>query len=162
MYMGQWNASLEASAQAIRLEPYSSGLVLHHASLMILSGRPSEALKLVDQAIAVDPQGSSTQMRVACEALLWLGRYEQAVTSCERAKGSSGKDWMIDVLLAAAYGQLGDAGKAGTAKGEVLRTVPGYTIATHKAKRYSTNPEYVRLAEEHLYPGLRKAGFAEK
>ena len=100
-------------------------------------------------------------MGVACEAILWLGRYEQAVISCERAKGSNGNDWMIDLLLASAYGQLGEVAKAGTAKAEVLRAVPGYSIGTHKARRYSANPEYVRLAEEHLYAGMRKAGFAE-
>jgi TolB-like protein len=160
MFMGQWNASLEASAKAMRLEPDSSDLILHHASLMTLSGRPAEALALVSQAIAMDPQVNS--MPFACEAQLMLGQYQQAITSCEKAKGVSGEDWTIDLSLAAAYGHLGDAGKAAAAKAAVLRAVPGYTIAIHKSKRYSVNPEYVRLTEEHLYAGLRKAGFAEK
>lgn len=162
MFMGQWNASLEASAKAIRLEPYGSGLILHHAWLTTLSGRPAEALTLVNQAIAMDPQGSSAQMPIGCEAQLLLGQYEQAITSCERAKGLSGENWTQDLYLAAAYGQLGDAGKAAAAKAAVLRAIPDYTIATHRSKGYSANPEYIRLAEEHLYAGMRKAGFAEK
>jgi len=43
----------------------------------------------------------------------------------------------------------------------VLRAVPGYSIAVHKSKGYSTHPEYIRLAAEHLYAGMRKAGFSE-
>jgi len=162
MFMGQWNASLEASAKAVRLEPYSSGLILNQASLMTLSGRPAEALMLVNQAMGMDPQGNPGQMAVACEAQLLLGHYEQAVTSCEKAKGLSGDNTMVDLFLSAAYAQLGNAGKATAAKDDVQRSIPGYTIATHKAKRYSVNPEYVRLADEHLYSGMRKAGFAEQ
>ena len=37
-----------------------------------------------------------------------------------------------------------------------------WTIATLRAKRYSTNPEYLRLAEAHWYAGLRMAGIAEQ
>jgi tetratricopeptide (TPR) repeat protein len=98
MFMGQWNASLEASAKAVRLEPYSSGLILNQASLMTLSGRPAEALMLVNQAMGMDPQGNPGQMAVACEAQLLLGHYEQAVTSCEKAKGLSGDNTMVDLF----------------------------------------------------------------
>jgi hypothetical protein len=51
--------------------------------------------------------------------------------------------------------------KAGAAKEQLLRTVPGYTIAQLRAKRYSDVPEYVKLAETYWYPGLRKAGIPE-
>ena len=52
--------------------------------------------------------------------------------------------------------------KAAAAKTEVLRLGPGYTIATLKANGYSVNPDFLRLAEEHFYSGLRKAGFPER
>ncbi|MEO8755450.1 MAG: hypothetical protein ABI624_22540, partial [Casimicrobiaceae bacterium] len=162
MFMGQWNASLEASAKAVSLEPYSSGLLLNHASLLTLSGRPAEAMVLVQQAMAMDPQGSPGQVQAACEAYLLLGQYGRAIESCERGRGLSGESPVVALNLAAAYAQLGDPAKAAAAKVEVLRAVPGYTIAVHKAKGYSANPEYLRLVEEHLYAGMRKAGFAEK
>ena len=67
----------------------------------------------------------------------------------------------VELFLAAAYAHLGDVRGAAAARSEVLRIVPGYSIAVHKAKGYSANPEYLRLVEEHLYSGMRKAGFAE-
>jgi adenylate cyclase len=162
MYMGQWNAALEASAKAIQLEPDSSGLISNHAELMTLAGRPAEALTLVDQAIALDPPGGYMQMRPACEAHLLLGQYEQAITVCEKIKGLNREDWMVDLLLAAAYAHKGDTAKAAAAKAEVLRRVPGYTIATLRSRGFSRNPDYIRLAEEQWYSGLRKAGFPER
>jgi adenylate cyclase len=162
MYMGQWNASLEASAKAIRLEPGSSGLLSNRSGVMTLAGRPAEALTLIDQAIAVDPPGGYGEMRSACEAHLLLGQYEQAITTCEKAKGLNREDWMVDLLLVAAYAHHGDTAKAAAAKTYVLRRVPGYTIATLKSRGYSLNPDYIRLAEEQWYSGLRKAGFPER
>ena len=161
MFMGQWNAALEASATAIRLEPHSSGLLVNHASLTTMSGRPSEALELAKRAMAMDPQVNAAQMEVVGGAQLLLGDYEQSIASLEKAKGLGGHGLTVDLCLAATYAQIGDTEKAVAAKDEVLREVTGYTIKTHKSKGYSVNPEYLRLTEEHLYAGLRKAGFPQ-
>lgn len=159
MFMGQWNASLEASTRAMRLEPYSSGLVLHHAGLTLLSGRPVDAMKLVEQALVLDPQVDA--MSWVSEVRLFLGEYEEAVASCERARAGGVDNFMVELVAAAAYAHLGDATNAAAAKAEVLRAVPAYSIAVHKSKGYSAHPEYIRLADKHLYAGMRKAGFAE-
>jgi class 3 adenylate cyclase/TolB-like protein len=161
MYMGQWDASLEASATSIRLDPEASGLISFRAWLMILSGRPAEALALAEQAIAMDPFGGWVGMLSQCAAHLLLGQYEQAIAPSEKFRGLSVEDWFFNLFLAAAHAHSGDTAKAAAAKAEVLRRVPGYTIATLKSKGYSLNPDYIRLAEEHLYSGLRKAGFPE-
>ena len=163
-YLGQWDAALEASAKAIRLDPYSSGRLSHRAWMLVIAGgRPAEALALIEQAIAMDPPGDFVEVRNACEVHLLLGQYEQAIARCEKAKGLSDfEDWWVDLFLAAAYAHHGDTTKAAAAKAEVLRLVPGYTIATLKSNGYSVNPDYIHLAEEHFYSGLRKAGFAER
>jgi tetratricopeptide (TPR) repeat protein len=163
-YLGQWDAALEASAKATRLDPYSGGRLSNRAwYLANAGGRPAEALVLIEQAIAMDPPGDFWEFRNACEAHLLLGQYEQAIARCEKAKGlSSFEDWWVDLFLAAAYAQHGDTAKAAAAKAEVLRLVPGYTIATLKSNGYSVNPDFIRLAEEHFYSGLRKAGFPER
>ena len=110
----------------------------------------------------MDPQVNAVQMTVEGQAQLLLGNYEQAIASFEKAKGLSGNNgFMVDLFLAAALAQIGDTDKAVAVKDEVLREVPGYTIKTHKSKGYSAHPEYIRLTEEHVYAGLRKAGLPE-
>ncbi len=160
MFMGQWNASLQASARGLALEPYSSGLTLHHAALMTLSGRPAESIVLANKALVLDLRVDT--LSTVGEAQLMLGEYRPAIESLEKARGVGLDELMIYLFLAAAYGQVGDSGNAAAARADLLRLVPGYTIASHKSKGYSMNPDYLRLAETHLYAGMRKAGFAEQ
>jgi len=159
MFMGQWSAALQASAKGMQLEPYSCGLMLQHALLTTLCGRPAEAMALVEQATALDPLMDVSSF--VGEAQLLQGNYRAAAAACERARAKGSENFMLALSMAAAHAHLGDAANAAAAKAEVLRAVPGYTIAAHRSRGYSANPEYVRLVEEHLYSGMRKVGFAE-
>jgi adenylate cyclase len=160
MLRGRWNASLEASQRAIDLDPYGSRVYQARAWLMIMMGRPAEALPFGERALALDPsQGWS--LRVECEAYLLLGEHAKAITTCERASGLD-RDFIHDSFLAAAYANAGDLERARAALQSMLKTVPGYSIAQLKAKRYSDHPEYQKLAERYWYGGLRKAGLTEQ
>ena len=160
-YAGRWTAAVEAIDRAIRLDPYKAWLPAHKAWLMSMSGRPSDALPLTDYAAALDPEITGDALRYACEAYMLLGRNDDAVATCEKAAGTN-SDWFVTSFLAAAYANRGDIDKAVAAKNEMLRTVPGYTIAQLRAKHYSDVPEYVKMAEDTWYAGLRKAGIPEE
>ena len=160
-YLGRWNAALEANATAIKLEPDEARWYTDRADLMIETGRPAEALALVDRALALEPANVWIPVATACEAHLLAGHTERAIALCEQASGR-GNHWGIHLALAVAYANHGEIDKAAAAKTEVLRTVPGLTIAQLRAKRHSDNPEYLKLAEKYWYEGLRKAGFPEK
>jgi class 3 adenylate cyclase/TolB-like protein len=161
MLLGRWEASLEASAKSIALDPMDTDPYINRAWLMNMSGRPLEALALVDRALAVDPDAVEDATRMACEAHLLAGHAAEAVTMCERAAGLT-HAWIIPAFLAAAYANHGDLGKAREAKDEVLRQQPAYSIAVLKSKRYSAHPTYLKLAEAYWYDGLRKAGLPEQ
>lgn len=164
MYMGRWDAALEANATAIQLDPDSASLIAGRAWSMSMIGRPSEALTLVAQSRAMDPgwPGSWWTIRVGCEAHLLLGQYEQAIAACEKAAGHAGLDFDIAYFLAAAYAQTGATARAREETAKILRVSPGFSIAGLRAKRYSTHPDYMKLAEEYWYSGLRKAGIPEQ
>ena len=161
MLLGRWDASLEANAKAIALDPMDTDPYINRAWLMNMSGRPLEALTLVDRALAVDPDAVEDSTRMACEAHLLAGHTAEAVAMCERAAGLT-HAWIIPAFLAAAYANHGDLSKAREAKDEVLRQQPSYSIAVLKSKRYSANPKYLELAETQWYEGLRKAGLPER
>ena len=162
MYMGRWDAALEASATAIQLDPDAAWLVAARAWSMSMVGRPDEAVALVTQAIAMDPPGEWWTIRAGCEAHLLLGQYEEAIATCEKAAGRAGEDFDIAYFLAAAYAHTGATARAAEETAKILRRSPGFTIAKLRAKGYSINPEYMRLAEAHWYTGLRKAGIPEQ
>jgi tetratricopeptide (TPR) repeat protein len=162
MYMGRWDAALEASQKAIQLDPDAAWLVAGRAWLMSLAGRPAEAVVLVAHAIAMDPPGSWWTIRVGCEAHLLLGQYEDAIAACEKALGQAGEEFDIASFLAAADAHQGATERAAEEKAKISRRSPRFSIATVKAKRYSVHPQYMRLAEAHWYSGLRKAGIPEE
>ena len=159
---GQWQAALEASAKAMRLEPWSSMLLSHHAALTAWCGRPAEARAMLEDAIATNPQSSAAPMQDLCMAHLLLGNYRDAVDAGEKAIGLGADDPMRTGLhVVAACAQLGEVEKATAALDAVLRALPGLTIAMHRWRNRLAHPDWFRLAERHLYPGLRKAGLPE-
>ena len=158
---GRWSAAFEANERRISLDPFSPAPYEYKAWLMSMTGRPAEALPLVDHALSLDPESIGWAMRFACEADLLIGRFDDAVSACEKAGGTN-PDWFITSYLAAAYANRGDVGKARAARDAILRTVPGYTIAQVRAKHYSDVPEYLKMAEATWYAGLRKAGIPER
>jgi hypothetical protein len=52
-------------------------------------------------------------------------------------------------------------GKATAALDALRRAIPGLTIAMHRSRKSSAHPDWIRLVEQHVYPGLRKAGLPE-
>jgi adenylate cyclase len=160
MTSGQWEGALEACMKAIRLESFSSMLVLQHAAVTAMSGKPQEALSLVVQALAMDPQGSAAHMSIASMVHMLLGDYLAAISAGEKAIALGGADHPDNHLyLTAAYAQVDNLAKAAEARENLLRLVPGFTMATYRWREPVAHPAWLALVEQHLYPGLRKAGF---
>ncbi len=161
LLLGRWNAALEASDRAIRMDPYSARPVNARAELLSRMGRPAEALPLTEKAAALNGTPSSGTLVVACEAHLLLGAYDKAIALCERASGLNPDDHATLALLAAAQANRGDIKQAQLTLQAMLKIAPGRTIAQLHAKRESEHPEYLKLLHDHVYAGLRKAGLAE-
>jgi tetratricopeptide (TPR) repeat protein len=161
-YLARWDGALEAASKAIMIEPHDLENRLTLAWIKGLMGQPDEALVIVDEVLKIDSERLiGNAMRTACEAHVLAGHASAAVTACEKSAVLYG-DWITTVYLVAAYANNGDVAKAKAAKDELLRVVPGYTIAQLRAKRYSDHPDYLVLAEKNWYSGLRKAGIPEK
>jgi class 3 adenylate cyclase/TolB-like protein/tetratricopeptide (TPR) repeat protein len=159
-YLQRWDAALDAAGLAISLDPYETRWQNMRADLLVRMARPDDALATVERALALQPVNSGALMSTACEAYLMSGRAEQAIATCEKASGQI-NHWEIHLLLAAAYANNGEQAKAAAAHAEVLRVVPGFTIAELRAK-HPMSSAALGMAETHLYEGLRKAGFPER
>ncbi len=157
-----WDAAVAAVDKVIAIDPLWQRPYGFKATLKNLTGRPAEALPLVDYAVSIDPENAGWPLRVACQAHMLLGQYEKAIANCEKAAGSEPTDWWTAMILAASYAQLGEMKKAVAAKDLALRSVPEYSIARLQATMVSDVPAYLKMAETTWYAGLRKAGLPEK
>jgi adenylate cyclase len=163
----RWEAALEASAKAQKLDPTRIGTMGQYADILIDMGRPEEALVVLDGAFSLQPSaGFDGWLSLnRCRAKLALGRYQGAIEACEKA--ASGSDLYyrrlsVHMFLAAAYAMQGNDSRAQSEKAKLLAQWPGASIAQFKASRISDVPAYLGQTEAHLYAGLRKAGIPEQ
>lgn len=86
-----------------------------------------------------------------CKAYVFLGRYAEAMTACEKA--ATEKDWWLNqVYLSAAFAQHGDVGKGVTAKNAVLQQQPGYTIDRYRRTYSASSPLFRQPLPKRLPP----------
>ena len=122
-------------------------------------GRPQDALMLIDRALAMNPGNTWYEFMNQCYAYLLLGQADRAIQACEKSNGYN-DFWATHAFLVAAFANKGDMERAVSAARALQQGAPGYTIA--RAKRYSEVPEFVKLAEEYWFAGMRKAGVPDE
>jgi adenylate cyclase len=163
-YQWRWSGAIEANDQELKLDPTRDAAMGRRAELMLFMGQPTEALKLVDQAFALDPSNVVAigwPMEIRCRAYIMLDRYEEAMAPCEKA-ATLDDYWIPHLYLVAAYTHQGETTKADAEKTKLLKLRPGVSIADFKALRLSDNPTFQQQTETHLFANLRKAGIPEK
>jgi TolB-like protein len=153
----QWQAESEAYDRAAALDPSRFN---SRAGLYILSGRSAEALRQIEKRNALEGGPDSATLFGACHAYIHLGRYEEALSQCERAVASDNFYWLYLDLIAA-YAETGDMARAAAAKDQLLKRVPDFTISRLLAKQFSNNPVWSEEIRTRFVPGWRKAGLPE-
>ena len=163
-YRGRFDAALEAIAAAIDLDAEDPELLNHRAGMLNFTGRPADALPLIERALAMDTSAENVgyASRQSCVSNLLLGQTAKAIAMCEKSAGLGRVNVTTTPWLVAAYAMNGEAGKAAAAKAELLGIAPHYTVAQAGADSPGTHPEFGRLEEKYFFAGLRKAGIPEK
>jgi tetratricopeptide (TPR) repeat protein len=160
----RWDASLEAIGEAERWDPAKGWWPVGRETIMVLTGQPEAALHLVDEQFARGPQKKDDTgwgWLQRCRAYVALGRYDDAIASCQ-ANIALDNWWLPHVYLLAAYAQKGETSKAQSERTALLGLRPTFSIAEFNAQRFSDNPSFLQQTEDHLFPGLRKAGIPER
>ena len=152
-------AGVAAAEQAVHLSPNSAQVVDLLGYLLTLSGNQETALERFATAVRLSPGDPvsyrfNTGAGIAC---LLMGRYDDAVAFCEKARRSHGKWGPIFRILAAGYAHLGQTQKASEALVRYRELEPSASIAHLRRQLPYRNVEQA----EHLWEGLRKAGLPE-
>jgi class 3 adenylate cyclase/TolB-like protein/cytochrome c-type biogenesis protein CcmH/NrfG len=159
---GQPEAAAEAAARALSLAPHSNEAQAQVGLTLLDLGRAEEAIAALDRAIRLNPTADVVGVHLfyRCKALLYLGRYAEALDACTRALAFT-PDWPDYMLLAAIHAQLGQMDRATAARTELLRREPKFTIAWLTSDA-NGGPRTTHAArDKHLVAGLRKAGVPE-
>jgi len=160
---GRWGDALVFVDALLRRRPDDgSGLELKAVAL-VKTGRPKEALPLVDELVAQDPDGYSDRLATASAVHYAVGDYEAAASLAERAiallrpnEQTSPLHADVRLTLVAAEAQLGHAERARRALEDFWAAVPN--VKTNRDIRRWLKPYSDLEGFEPLYTGLSRAG----
>ena len=145
-------ATSEVNA-ALRLNPNFALAYSNLGSIHNYSGRPLEAIPLLERAIRLDPAFRAQNLHFLGIAHLLAGKYETAAALLrERILLVPGTDFSR-VFLVAALGYLGEVDEARRIWRELKEINPKYSFREHFSRQPFRKEDVERVAE-----GLAKAG----
>ena len=140
--------------RSLALNPGYADLHAWAAGILNWVGRPAEALKLMEQALHLNPRLPSWNFFFLGHAYYLLGRTVEAIEPLQRVLRVSPHRIDTHLLLAAVYSELGKEAEARAEAAEVLRLNPQFSLEVHKERAPIKDPA---MLERHI-AALRKAG----
>ena len=144
-----------ASCAAIEINPSDAESYAYRGNILSWAGRAAEALPWLEGALRFDRAHALTSQNL-CLAYYFLGRYSEAVETCDRALSRSPSrivQMQARPFLAATYAEMGRDQDAVGERAIVARLVPFFD-AERFAGQFGTQE-----AHDQMLEGLKKAGF---
>jgi tetratricopeptide (TPR) repeat protein len=153
-FVGRLSDARAEFDRALALNPSSADIGAQFAAWSGNFGEPERGVRLIERAVRLNPSFPPFYRNAMREAYFFSGRFEEAIRAMlSRENGPAGiQDRM---LIAAAYGHMGDAVNAQRAVEALLSEVPTFSAELG----FNFGYFFVRERERDLFvEGLRKAG----
>ena len=137
--------------KALALNPNRTNALASMADLFACTGRPDEAMALIEDAMRLDPHHPAWYWIELGVAHFVARRYAEAIVALRHHPNMH---YLVQAYLAACQAQLGEDDAMHAAAAEVLRLRPDFSVAAFvKFQSYKLEAD-----REHLTSSLRKAG----
>ncbi len=127
LHRRQYDEALAYSEKAVALAPNAAGIVAQLGRVLVNTGRPEEALPVIQRAIRLSPYTPPNVLRYEGQAYHAMGQYEEAIAAFERARPRNPKGAPALVWLALTYADMGRMEEARAAVQELLKLTPGFS-----------------------------------
>jgi adenylate cyclase len=146
--------ALAEARRCVALAPGSYEGHLGLARILTYSGNAAAAIDKIDTCMRLDPLYSDIALYFLAEALVSLGRFDEAVEALNRRLERNPNSETSYALLASCYGHLGEIAESRSAWAEAMKIAPNFSIEWQRRILPFKNPDdFARRIE-----GLRKAG----
>lgn len=153
-FHGDIETGERAGRKAVSLSPDSGLALFTLAEIICTSGRPEEAVPLLERSIRLDPAWSQQHLQFLGQAHFLLSNFETAALVF-RERLHLARDTDIGrAWLAATLGHLGEIEEAREVWAELMALKPDFRMAPRLARFRYTRPRDPAL----VLAGLRKAG----
>jgi adenylate cyclase len=155
MYKRRYDLALGQIDRALEINPSDAETYGQRGNILVWAGRAAEGLRWLEGALRFDRAHALTSQNL-CQAYYFLGRYGEAIEAGDRAVSRSpGRSiqMIAHPFLAATYAQMGRDEDAQGERAIVMRLSPFFDARIF-AGQFGTQE-----ARDHLFEGLKKAGF---
>ena len=145
-------------------DPNSASAYDNLGAAMYRLGQPEKAIPLIEKALRLSPRDNALSIFEwhLGTAYMFLHDYDRATEHFLKARAANPQFQWLFFHLAGAYALKGDDETARAYLADALKWRPKATMKGMRAVRESDNPEYLRMREETLITGLRRAGLPEQ
>lgn len=154
LYKKQHDQAMAAVEKGIALDPNDDSGYAWLGFLLTSVGRPEKAIRLVENALRLNPRNPLFSLTILGRAYSLTGRYEEAIATLKRAINANPNYLPPHINLTIIYSELGREEEAKAEAMVVLRISPDFSLEGMRQQLSFTDP--ARL-ERHI-AALKKAG----
>ena len=157
MLTRQHERAISEAEKAVALSPNLAELHVYLGQILTFAGKPEEAILHHERSIRLDPFARSSYFHLLGVAYREAGRYEEAITACQKAIQRQPNNFFAHLILASTYIMIGREDEARAEAAEVLRINPKFSVERFVKVRPHIDPaNTARFAD-----ALRKAGLPD-
>jgi adenylate cyclase len=155
MYLREFDKAIEEAEKGVSLGPNSAAAYWALGTALSLSGRPQEAIPMLQKSLRLSPVPVHSQvLGILASSYSWLGQYEEAIATYKKVLQIYGPDHLLAHIGLAATYALMDREKEARAEGaEVLRIDPKFSW-----ERWIKGLPYDQSRKDRMADAFRKAG----
>ena len=147
-------ASLHEADRAIALNPFDAGCNANMGANIAFAGDWVRGCALIERSMDLNPQHPVWYRGMLSFREYWRGNYRAAID--EAVKTNAPYLFWLQIVLAAAHGQLGEQQPASAAVRALMTQVPSFSANPRAILNTWLQADMV----EHLIQGLQKAGMS--
>jgi adenylate cyclase len=150
----QHDQAIAEGERTLVLAPNCADCHAGMARILILAGRPAEAIGLVEKAMRLNPRYPPSYLFTLGLAYRLTGQYEEAVEALQKTLARNPNILWAHLHLAATYSEMGREEEAQAEAAEVLRISPNFSPEVFIQKTPQKDPAITQCT----LAALRKAG----
>jgi TolB-like protein len=150
----EFDKAILAGERAFALDPWSQPVLTNYSVTLRATGRPKEAIPLLQKAIRQNPFGPASIYNAFGDVLRDAGRFEEAVSAYKKAIQIAPEHFNAHVGLVVTYIWMGRENEARAEAAGVLRINPKYSV-DYAAKTFFYKDQSFN---NRIVAALRKAG----
>jgi adenylate cyclase len=153
-FAGQFDRAVAHAERGLALDPNLYVVLYNAAATLAFSGRPEEAIPLLQKAIRLNPFAPGLFFGVMSIVYRMLGRFDEAVEQAKKAVEREPKNHFPYLYLASACILAGREEEGRAAAAEVLKINPTFSLEQFGGTRAYRDKSFI----ESTIDALRKAG----